>query len=39
MMFFGVKKNAELETLISKTRMNQSNNYKDAAQENCQMQK
>ncbi len=34
MLFFGVKKNGELETLISKTRMNQSNNYKDAAQEN-----
>ena len=34
MLFFGVKKNADLETLISKTRMNQSNNYKDAAQEN-----
>ncbi len=34
MLFFGVRKNVELETLISKTRMNQSNNYKDAAQEN-----
>ena len=34
MIFFGVKKNGELEILISKTRMNQSNNYKDAAQEN-----
>ena len=34
MLFFGVKKNGDLETLISKTRMNQSNNYKDAAQEN-----
>ena len=34
MLFFGIKKNAELEMLISKTRMNQSNNYKDAAQEN-----
>ena len=34
MLFFGVKKNGELETLISKTRMNQSNNYKDASQEN-----
>ena len=34
MLFFGVKKNVELEALISKTRMNQSNNYKDAAQEN-----
>ena len=33
MLFFGVKKNGELETLISKIRMNQSNNYKDAAQE------
>ena len=33
MLFFGVKKNLELEALISKTRMNQSNNYKDAAQE------
>ena len=34
MLFFGVKKNGELEALISKTRMNQSNNYQDAAQEN-----
>ena len=33
MLSFIVKKNGELETLISKTRMNQSNNYKDAAQE------
>ena len=34
MLFFGVKKNQTLETLIAKVRMNQSNNYKDAAQEN-----
>ena len=33
MCIFGVKKNSELEALIAKTRMNQSNNYKDAAQE------
>ena len=31
MLFFGVKKNQALETLIAKVRMNQSNNYKDAA--------
>ncbi len=34
MLSFGVKKNQVLESLIAKVRMNQSNNYKDAAQEN-----